>query len=310
MNKIVLVGNGTVGSSYAYSMLNQGLCDEFVIVDLDEKKAHGDAMDLNHGSLYAPSPMYVRSGTYTDCSDAKMVVICAGAAQKPGETRLDLVSKNMKIFKTITENIMESGFDGIFLIASNPVDVLSYAVQKFSGLPAHRVIGSGTILDTARLRYLLSREFDVAPTSIHANMIGEHGDTSLAAWSTASVAGMPVTTMLEKNANLKEKLEELYVNTRDAAYEIIEAKGATYYGVGMGLMRITKAILKNQEVVLTVSAKLEGEYGHSDVYIGVPAIINKDGIKQIVETPLSEEEQRKFDYSVQTLKDIQSPFFE
>lgn len=305
-NKVVLVGNGAVGSSYAFSMLNQGVCDEFVIIDLNEAKAVGDAMDLNHGVVYAPNPMSIKYGTYADCNDADLIVICAGAAQKPGETRLDLVGKNMKIFKSIVDDIMASGFDGIFLIATNPVDVLTYAVQKFSGLPENRVIGSGTILDTARFRYLLSQEIGVAADSVHAYIVGEHGDSELPVWSSANVAGIKLTDLLENN---QEKMDQIFINTRDAAYEIIKAKGATYYGVAMGLTRISKAILGNEHSVLTVSAKLNGEYGNDDVYIGVPALINRNGINKVFETPLSEEEQAKFNKSVETLKAIQEPFF-
>ena len=309
-NKVVLVGNGAVGSSYAFSMLNQGVCDEFVIIDLNEEKAKGDAMDLNHGVVYAPSPMKIRFGTYEECGDASLIVICAGAAQKPGETRLDLVGKNMKIFKSIIDEIMATGFDGIFLIATNPVDVLTYAVQKFSGLPESRVIGSGTILDSARFRHLLSEEFDVSANSVHAYIIGEHGDSELAVWSHANIGGISLKKLLEENPEKQGRMEEIFVQTRDAAYDIIKAKGATYYGVAMGLTRISKAILGNENSVLTVSAKLNGEYGHDDVYIGVPAIINRNGINRILETPLDQEEQAKFAKSVETLKAIQSPFFE
>ncbi len=308
-NKVVLVGNGAVGSSYAFSILNQGICDEFVIIDLDKEKARGDVMDLNHGLLYAPSPMKIYAGTYADCHDAAIIVLCAGAAQKPGETRLDLVSKNMKIFKSIIDEIMASGFDGIFIVATNPVDILTYATWKFSGLPHERVIGSGTILDTARFRYLLSEEFNIAPSSVHANIIGEHGDSELAVWSGATIAGVSLKKLLEDQPEKRDRMNEIYVNVRDAAYDIIQAKGATYYGVAMGLMRITKAILSNQDIVLTVSAKLDGQYGHDDIYIGVPAVVNRNGIRQIIESPLSSEEQRKFDQSVKTLKDIQSSFF-
>lgn len=307
-NKVVLIGNGAVGSSYAFSMVNQGICDEFVIIDLDKQKVMGDVKDLNHGTVYSPSPIKVKAGEYEDCGDADIVVICAGAAQKPGETRLDLVAKNMKIFKSIVDEVMASGFDGIFLIATNPVDVLSYATMKFSGLPKERVIGSGTILDTARFRYLLGEEFNVAPTSVHANIIGEHGDSELPVWSHANIAGKPLRQIIESDASKKQRVEEIFVQTRDAAYEIIESKGATYYGVAMGLMRITKAILNNQDVVLTVSAYLEGEYGHEGLYIGVPAIINRSGIREVVESPLNDEEQSLFSHSVQVLKDIQAPF--
>lgn len=300
-NKIVLVGNGAVGSSYAYALLNQGLCDDLVIVDLDEGKAKGDVRDLNHGIAYAPTPMNIRYGSYKDCKDAALVVICAGAAQKLGETRLDLVNKNVRIFKSIVESIMDSGFNGIFLVATNPVDILSYVTWKFSGLPKGRVIGSGTILDSARFRYLVGKEFDTAPISVHGYIIGEHGDSQFPVWSSANIAGTPVAKRLSE-----ERKEEIAVEVRDAAYEIIKAKGATYYGIAMGLIRITKAILKNEHVVLPVGALVEGEYGHQDVFIGIPSVITRNGIKKIVELSLTEDEDEKLTKSVQTLKEIQN----
>ena len=205
---------------------------------------------------------------------------------------------------------MDSGFDGIFLIATNPVDILTYAVHKFSGLPKERVIGSGTILDTARFRHLLGEQFEVSPTSVHAMIIGEHGDSELPVWSTADIGGRPLSMLLDELPNKDEFMEKTYVNVRDAAYEIIEAKGSTYYGVAMGLARITKAIMSDQNAVLTVSALLEGEYGHDDLYIGVPAIINKDGIREIIELPLNDVETQQFSKSVETIKNIQNPFFE
>lgn len=308
--KVVLIGTGDVGASYAFSLLNQGISDELVLIDLNEKKTIGEVKDLNHGKTYAPSPLKVKAGSYEDCKDAGLVVICAGAAQKPGETRLDLVDKNLKIFKSIVDQVMDSGFDGIFLIATNPVDILTYAVHKFSGLPKERVIGSGTILDTARFRYLLGEQFEVSPTSVHAMIIGEHGDSELPVWSTADIGGRPLSMLLDELPNKDEFMEKTYVNVRDAAYEIIEAKGSTYYGVAMGLARITKAIMSDQNAVLTVSARLEGEYGHDDVYIGVPAIINKDGIREIIELPLNDVETQQFSKSVETIKNIQNPFFE
>ncbi|MDY0395605.1 L-lactate dehydrogenase [Virgibacillus halophilus] len=303
-SKTVLVGTGTVGSSYAYALLNQGLCDELVLVDLNEKRAKGEVMDLNHGVLYAPSTVKIKLGTYEDCKDAAVVVICAGVAQKPGETRLDLVSKNMKIFKAIVENIMESGFNGIFLVATNPVDILAHATWKFSGLPKERVIGSGTILDSARFRYLLGQEFGVTPTSVHGYIIGEHGDSELAIWSSANISGNPIAQRLTK-----ERRNEIYIHVRDAAYEIIEAKGATYYGIAMGLVRITKAILKNEEVVLPVGTLLDGEYGYDDVFIGVPTVINRKGAVEIIELSLDEEEKERLGNSVESLKKIQGLFW-
>lgn len=304
-NKVVLVGDGTVGSSYAYALMNQGLCDELIIVDLNEDKAKGDVMDLNHGITYAPTAMKVKQGSYQDCSDAAIVVITAGVAQKPGETRLQLVNKNVAIFKTIVNNIMDSGFNGIFIVATNPVDVLSYATLKYSGLPKERVIGSGTILDSARFRYLLGEEFDTAAVSVHGYIIGEHGDSQFPAWSSVNISGTPVAKRLTK-----ERKDEIAVMVRDAAYEIINAKGATYYGIAMGLARITKAILRNENVVLPVGTLLEGEYGHSGVYVGMPSVIIRSGIKNVVELSLNEEERQKLSQSVQTLKDIQDSIFE
>lgn len=310
-NKVVLIGTGAVGSSYAFSMLNQGVCDELVLIDLNEQKSMGDVMDLNHGVLYAPTSTKVSFGKYTDCVDAALVVICAGANQKPGETRLELVEKNMAIFKNIVGQVMDSGFDGIFLIATNPVDILTYATWKFSGLPKERVIGSGTILDTARFRYLLGENFGVAPHSVHASIIGEHGDTEVAVWSSANIAGIPLKDYLAKDEgeDQEEKMKEIAEQVRDAAYEIIEAKGSTYYGIAMGLTRISRAILQNQDVVLTVSALLVGEFGHNDVYIGVPAVINRQGVRDVVEIPLSEHEKELFDHSVHILKKVQEPFW-
>lgn len=304
-NKVVLVGTGAVGSSYAYTIMNQGICDELVMVDMNEAKAKGDVMDLNHGIVYAPSTMKIRFGTYEDCKDAAIVVICAGAAQKPGQTRLDLVSKNLKIFESIVKNVMDAGFNGIFLVATNPVDILAYATWRFSGLPKERVIGSGTILDSARFRYLLSQEFGVAPTSVHAYIIGEHGDSALPVWSTANISGNPIAPDLSE-----DRKEEIFVQVRDAAYKIIELKGATYYGIAMGLARITKAILQNEEVVLPVGSLLEGEYGHHNVYVGVPTIINRTGRKSIVQLSLNDIEKEKLALSVKTLKEIQTPFWE
>ncbi|MCM0450286.1 L-lactate dehydrogenase [Staphylococcus aureus] len=303
-NKVVLIGNGAVGSSYAFSLVNQSIVDELVIIDLDTEKVRGDVMDLKHATPYSPTTVRVKAGEYSDCHDADLVVICAGAAQKPGETRLDLVSKNLKIFKSIVGEVMASKFDGIFLVATNPVDILAYATWKFSGLPKERVIGSGTILDSARFRLLLSEAFDVAPRSVDAQIIGEHGDTELPVWSHANIAGQPLKTLLEQRPDGKAQIEQIFVQTRDAAYDIIQAKGATYYGVAMGLARITEAIFRNEDAVLTVSALLEGEYDEEDVYIGVPAVINRNGIRNVVEIPLNDEEQSKFAHSAKTLKDI------
>ncbi len=311
VNRVVVVGTGYVGSSYAFALMNQGIADELVLIDLNKDKTMGDVMDLNHGKVFAPQPTNIWMGDYEDCAQADLVVICAGGNQKPGETRLDLVDKNLKIFKSVVDSVMDAGFDGIFLVATNPVDILTYATWKFSGLPKERVIGSGTILDTARFRFLLGDYFKVAPTNVHAYIIGEHGDTELPVWSHAEVGSIPIRQLIEKNDRYKEEdLEEIFTNVRDAAYHIIEKKGATYYGIAMGLVRITRAILHNENAILTVSSYLDGEYGEDNIYIGVPAVINRGGVREVMEMQLNEEEQQQFHHSVNVLKGILSPYFE
>nr|WP_120491592.1 L-lactate dehydrogenase [Corynebacterium lactis] len=308
-NKVVLIGAGDVGVAYAYSLVNQGTVDHLAIIDIDEKKTLGNVMDLNHGVVWASSRTKVTQGTYADCEDAALVVICAGAAQKPGETRLQLVDKNMKIMKSIVDPIMESGFDGILLVAANPVDILTYAAWKYSGLPHERVFGSGTILDSARFRYMLGEYFEVSPMSVHAYIIGEHGDSELPVLSSANVAGVSLAKRLADNPELHDELESIFVRTRDAAYEIIDAKGSTSYGIGMGLARITRAIFQNQEVALPVSAYLQGEYGEEDIYIGTPAIVNRKGIRRVIELELDDYEKERLAASVKTLREIQDPFW-
>ncbi|MFC7063743.1 L-lactate dehydrogenase [Halobacillus seohaensis] len=311
VNRVVLIGAGLVGSSYAFALINQAVTEELVIIDLDKEKAIGDAMDLNHGKAFSPSSTNTWYGDYSDCVDADIVCICAGANQKPGETRLDLVEKNMKIFKGIVGDVMKSGFDGIFLIATNPVDILTQATQVFSGLPKERVIGSGTTLDTARFRFMLSDYFNVATQNVHAYIIGEHGDTELPVWSHATIGGVPISKYIEmKDAYRAEDLKDLFENVRDAAYHIIQKKGATHYGIAMSLVRVTKAILGNENSILTVSANLNGEYGGHDVYAGVPTIVNRQGVREILEMELTDEEQQKFDHSIQTLKETMNPALE
>ncbi|MEC2071117.1 L-lactate dehydrogenase [Alkalihalophilus marmarensis] len=299
--KVVLIGAGSVGASYAFALLNQGFVRDLVIIDLNHGKAEGDAIDLLHGMPFS-SPMNIWAGTYEDCKDADLVVNCAGANQGPGETRLDLLEKNAKIFKVITESVMKSGFKGIFLIATNPVDVLTYATWKYSGLPAHRIIGSGTVLDTARFRYALADKFEVDARNVHAYILGEHGDSSLPVYSHVTIGGKPLKDYQDPNKPNSEELEHLFVGVRDAAYDIIQKKGSTYYGIAMGLARITKAIIKNENAVLPVSALLDGEYGQKDVCIGVPAIINSNGIRELVELNLTETEQKQFNKSADVLK--------
>lgn len=301
--KVVVIGTGFVGSSYAFSLVNQGVGNELVLIDLNRDKAEGEVRDLNHGMPFG-SPMKIWAGGYEECKDADLVVITAGANQAPGETRLDLLKKNAKTFKIIVNSIMESGFDGILLVATNPVDVLTHVTWKVSGLPKERVIGSGTILDTARFRYLLSDYFEVDSRNIHANIIGEHGDSELAVWSHVQIGGVKLADFLnDQEPQNHPDMQQLFTEVRDAAYHIIERKGATYYGIAMGLVRITKAILGNENSVLTVSALLEGEYGVDDVYIGVPAIVNKRGLRNVIELDLSDEEKEQFKQSAAILKE-------
>ena len=308
-NKVALIGTGFVGSSYAFALLNQGIAHELVLIDMNKDKADGDARDLNHGLAFA-SPMKIHAGDYSDCQDADLVVITAGANQKPGETRLDLVEKNIKIFKGIVDQVMASGFNGIFLVATNPVDILTYATWKFSGLPKERVIGSGTILDTARLRYLVGEHFDIDTRNIHAYIMGEHGDTEFPVWSHTTIGASHLSELIDMgNEDIQKKLDEIFINVRDAAYHIIQRKGATYYGIAMGLARITRAIFNNENSILTVSSLLQGEYGQDDVYIGVPAIINREGVRKVVELPLNERERQQFEQSSETLKKVMETAF-
>ena len=308
-NKIVLIGAGDVGIAYAFALINQGVCDELAVIDIEEKKTAGNVMDLNHGVVWASSPTNVKVGTYDDCADAAMVVVCAGAAQKPGETRLQLVDKNIKILNSIIGDVMKHDFDGIFLIASNPVDILTYATWKISGLPKERVIGSGTVLDSARFRSMLGDMYDVAPSSIHAYIIGEHGDSELPVLSSSTVGGVSMRKKLEKDPDLHGRLEKVFEDTRDAAYTIIDAKGSTSFGIGMGLARITRAVLQNQNVVLPVSAYLQGEYGEDDIYIGTPALVNRGGIHRVVELELDDHEAEQMKASAAQLREIKDRFY-
>ncbi|SMB88841.1 L-lactate dehydrogenase [Desulfonispora thiosulfatigenes DSM 11270] len=306
MRKVVLIGTGAVGCAYAYSLVNQGLITELVLIDINNEKAEGEAMDLAYGMAFAPTNIKIKAGTYSDCTDANLVVITAGANQKPGETRLELVNKNATMIKSIVQEVVKSGFNGIFLIASNPVDILTYVVQKESKFPPNKVIGSGTTLDTARFKILLGEYFEVDPRNVHAAIIGEHGDTQVPIWSQASIGIENLDKLLERRNNPKDKenLDKISIKVRNAAYEIINRKGFTNYGVGMCLTRITKAILDNENSILPVSCLLEGQYGERDIYLSVPAIVNEQGIKEVLEIDLNETEKELFKKSVNTLKEI------
>lgn len=302
--KVVLVGTGMVGMSYAYSLLNQNVCDELVLIDLNKQRAEGEAMDLNHGLAFSAANMKIYAGEYEDCSDADIVVICAGVAQKPGETRLALLKRNAKVFRSIIEPVTASGFDGIFLVATNPVDIMTKITYVLSGFNPRKVLGSGTALDTARLRYLLGEYLKIDPKNVHAYVIGEHGDSEFVPWSQAQVATKSILDICQENPEIdKNKLKEIEKEVEEAAYKIIEAKNATYYGIGMALTRITKAILGDENSILTVSAMLKGEYEQTDVFSGVPCIINKNGVRKVMTLSLTQEESERFCSSCQVLKD-------
>lgn len=301
--KVVLIGTGMVGMSYAYAILNQNLCDELVLIDINKKKAEGEAMDLNHGVAFSGGNMEIYAGEYSDCRDADLIVLTAGLPQKERQSRLDLLKENRKIFESILHSVLQSGFCGIFLVATNPVDIMTRIVYEISGFSPEKVIGTGTALDTARLRYLLGEKFMIDPRNMHAYVMGEHGDSEFVPWSQAMMATKPIFDLCggTKGCHFQELLE-LEEEVRMAAYKIIEAKKATYYGIGMAMARITKAIFGNEYSVLTVSAYLQGEYGESGIYIGIPCVVNRMGIQRIVELPLGGEEKQRLHSSCEMLE--------
>ncbi len=302
--KVVLIGTGMVGMSYAYALLNQNACDELVLIDLDKERARGEAMDLNHGLAFSASHMKIHAGDYSDCANADIVVICAGVAQKPGESRLDLLNRNTEVFRSIIGPVTESGFNGIFLVATNPVDIMTRITCALSGFNPRRVIGTGTALDTARLRYLLGEYFSVDPRNMHAYVIGEHGDSEFVPWSQAMLATRPILEICEASGNscCQEDLDKTSEEVRTAAQQIIKAKRATYYGIGMAMVRITKAIFGNESSVLTVSTMLRCEYGQHGVFAGVPCIVGRNGVRRVLPLNLSPEENEKFTRSCETLE--------
>ncbi|NBK77928.1 L-lactate dehydrogenase [bacterium D16-76] len=303
--KVVLVGTGMVGMSFAYCALNQALCDELVLVDIDKKRAMGEAMDLNHGLAFSKASMKIYAGEYEDCADADIVAICAGVNQKPGESRLDLLRRNAKVFQSIVGPVVESGFGGIFLVATNPVDIMTRVTYELSGFNSSRVLGTGTTLDTARLRYLLGEYFSVDPRNVHAYVMGEHGDSEFVPWSQAVLATKPVTAICKDSGGkfCIEEMQKISCQVRDAAQQIIDAKSATYYGIGMAMVRIVRAILSHENSVLTVSARLWGEYGQKDVYAGVPCIVNQGGVDRVLELCLEPQEQESFSASCKILRE-------
>ena len=305
MQKVAVIGCGFVGATSAFSLIQTGLFSEMVLIDANAKKAEGEAMDLSHGSAYL-TPMNIYAGTYDDIVDAGIIVITAGANQKPDETRLDLVKKNVQIFKSIIPEIKKRNCEGILLIVSNPVDILTEVALKLSGFPSNRVIGSGTVLDTARLKYVLGKHLQVDPRDIHAYIIGEHGDSELVVWSGAQVAGIHINHFCELRGhfNHEEAMERLAQEVRDSAYEIIERKGATYYGVAVAVKRIATAIVKDEHAVLPVSSLMQGEFGLNDLCLSIPTVIGQDGVEKVVDIYLNNDENDKLQSSARALKEV------
>lgn len=303
--KVAVIGCGFVGSSSAFALMQSGLFSEMILIDADTKRAEGEAMDISHGISFA-RPMQIYAGNYDDITDAAIIVITAGANQKPDETRLDLIKKNAAIMKSIVGEIKKRDFGGILLIVSNPVDILTLIALKESGYPSNRVIGSGTVLDTGRFKYLLGEHLDVDSRSVHAFIIGEHGDSELAAWSNARIGGLKVNDFCELRGhfNHEQSMKKIFENVRNSAYEIIERKHATYYGIAMAVKRICEAIVRNEKSILPVSSLMTGEYGLNDVVLSIPAVVDETGVQKVIPIELNDEELTKLKDSANILKDI------
>jgi L-lactate dehydrogenase len=302
--KVAIIGAGNVGSTLAYVLTIKGVVSEIVLIDLDKKKAEGEVMDLNHGLSFV-SPATISAGTYSDCDNADIIVLTAGAAQRSGQSRLDLVSKNFQIFREIIPKIIKANHKSILLVATNPVDVMTYVTLKLSEFPTSQVIGSGTILDTSRLRYLLAEHLSVDPRNVHAYVIGEHGDSELPVWSLANIAGVRLKDYCPacgKEYDLSH-LNEIFENVKNAAYKIIDRKGATYYAIGLGLARIIESIVKDENSILTISSYIQEYYGARDLCISIPTIINRNGIRERLKFPLDEEEIAQFKKSSSVIKE-------
>ena len=305
LRKVAMIGCGFVGSASAFALMQSGLFSEMVLLDADQNKAEGEALDISHGLPFA-KPMQIYAGGYDDITDAAIIIVSAGASQKPGETRLDLVKKNVGIFSMIMPEIAKREVKGILLIVANPVDILTFVAQKQSGLPESRVFGSGTVLDTARLKYLLGEHLRVDSRSVHAYIIGEHGDSEMAAWSCANVSGLPLDSFCEMRGhhNHDEAMHQIADQVKNSAYEIIEKKHATYYGIAMSVKRICEAIIRDEKSILPVSSMLHGEYGIEGVTLSMPAVVGKNGIEKLVPIRLSEAEQGQLKASADTLKAV------
>lgn len=300
---VAIIGVGAVGATTAYALMNAGAASDIILIGRDTDKVAGEVMDLNHGSSFVP-PVRIRAGSYEDCRDARVVIVTAGVRQKPGESRIDLLERNLGVIDEVIPNVTTNNPDCIILMVSNPVDALTYAALKKSGFPPERVIGSGTLLDTSRFRYLLSEHCRVATQNVHAYIIGEHGDSEVAAWSTTSVAGMAFELFCQGcpcGCTLVQK-DAIFQGVKNAAYEIIEKKGATFYAIGLAVRRIVQAILRNESVVLSVSSLMTGQYGVSDVCVSLPSVVDENGVTRVLEMPLSEKESGDFRASAETLR--------
>ena len=304
--KVAIIGCGFVGSASAFALMESGLFSEMVLIDVDADRAEGEALDISHGTAFA-SPIDIYAGTYDDIADAGIVIITAGVGQKPGETRIDLVNKNVAIFKDILGEIRARDFSGILLVVSNPVDVLTYVSVKLSGLPECRVIGSGTVLDTGRLKHIIGEHLGVDPRNVHARILGEHGDSELIAWSSAHVAGIPLEdfyNMRIEDGSYDKFRRETTELVRNSAYEIIKKKHATYYGIAMAVRRICSAIVRDEKSVLSVSNYMQGEYGISDIALSTPCVVGANGIEVRMPPSLNYREQEQMKASAQTLQDV------
>lgn len=305
LRKVAVIGCGFVGAASAFSLMQSGLFSEMVLMDVKKEKAEGETMDISHGILFA-RPMKIYAGNYDDIADAAIIVLTAGANQKPGETRLDLVHKNVNIFKSIIPEIVKRNFQGILLVVANPVDILTHVALKLSGYPENRVIGSGTVLDTGRLKYELGKHLGVDSRSVHSFIIGEHGDSEIAAWSSTNVTGIPLNSFCEMRGHFEhdKATYEIAEKVKNSAYEIIRKKDATYYGIAMAVKRICEVIMRDEKAILPVSSMMHGEYGISDVVLSTPAIIGKNGLETKVAISLNQKELTALQESAKTLKKI------
>jgi len=306
-DKVSIIGAGYVGATTAFALMTGGVVSEIALIDVNEKRLAGEVLDLNHGISFVPR-VRIRKGTYEDCADSNIVIITAGASQKPGETRMDLLKRNIDVFRQIVPRIVEQNRDCVILVVTNPVDILTYATLKLSGLPDHQVIGSGTVLDSARLKFLLSDHCHVAPQNVHAYIIGEHGDTEVPAWSITNIAGLPIEQFCQQCDRdcAGEEREAIFEEVKNSAYRIIEGKGSTYYAVALAVRRIVEAILRNENSILSVSSLMKGQYGVEDVCLSLPSVVNEKGLSRVLELPLGKKEIEGFRHSAEVLREFRN----